>query len=276
MITKERVESIILEFSKELRLKRYAFSTTRTYKDNLRQLLYKLGEKPSIREMKDYLLTLKSTSYHKQMVGAIHRYFELILKTSLDLSDIPYPRDKEQVLPVVLSTGEVKAILDIPKNLKHQAIISILYGCGLRMEELLSLKITDIDSKRMIINIRKGKGKKDRQVMLAPKLLNLLRNYFSSYKPEEYLFNGQFGLTYTSSSVNQLLKYYAKRASIKKRISAHTFRHSFATHLFEAGVDLAKIQDLLGHSDIKTTRIYAKLSTAAISRITSPVDNMLS
>lgn len=126
----------------------------------------------------------------------------------------------------------------------------------------------------MIINIRAAKGFKDRQVQLPVEMLELLRKYYAIYKPKEYLFNGQFGLTYSSTSINQLLKYYSKKAGINKRVHAHKFRHSFATHLLDAGTDLFLIQKLLGHKKPETTEIYAKLSTARISNIPSPLQQI--
>lgn len=150
----------------------------------------------------------------------------------------------------------------------------MLYGCGLRIGEVLNMKITDIDSKRMVINVRQGKGLKDRQIGLSQQLLNLLRDYFKEFKPKEYLFNGQFSNQYTASSINQLLKYYADKAGIKKRIHAHKLRHCYATHLLESGTDMTLIQKLLGHKKIETTQIYAHISTALTSKIQSPLSQI--
>jgi len=207
------------------------------------------------------------------MVGTIHRYHEFILKKPLDLSDIPYPRRVEK-LPEVLSQDEMRRLIAVPKNLKHQAIIFLLYGCGLRVGEVLNLKPQDIDSSRMVINIRQGKGKKDRQVMLDEKLLKILREYFAKVRPSNYLFNGQFGDQYSDRSINEFLKYYAKRAGISKNIHAHTLRHCFATHLLEAGTDMAIIQKLMGHEQIKTTYGYARLNSSLISKVRSPLSLM--
>jgi site-specific recombinase XerD len=207
------------------------------------------------------------------MVGTIHNYFKFVLKKPLSLKDIPYPR-KEEKLPEVLSKDEVQAMFKQVKNKKHLAILSLLYGCGMRVGEVINLKIADIDSSRHIINIRQGKGFKDRQVGLDEQLLKILREYFTEFKPREYLFNGQFGLQYTASSINQLLIYYSLKANIKKRIHAHKFRHSYATHLLEAGIDLFLIQKLLGHKKSETTEIYARVSTRLISNIPSPLNQI--
>lgn len=260
-------------FKRELLIRRYSKSTIETYCSCLKVIIYKIGEDPSIDEIKDYLLTIKNNSYHKQIVGCIHKYFETVLKKKLSLKDIPYPR-KEDKLPEILSQSEVQLIFKQIKNLKHKSILSLLYGSGLRVGEVINLKISDIDSSRMIINIRGAKGFKDRQVQLPLEMLELLRSYYSAFNPKEYLFNGQFGLTYSSTSINQLLKYYAKKAGINKRVHAHKFRHSFATHMLDTGIDIFLIQKLLGHKKQETTEIYAKLSTRRISQIESPLSKI--
>lgn len=261
-------------FRNELRLRRYASSTIRTYCDNLKTIIYKIGEHPSINQIKDLLLTAKSTPHHKQMAGTIHRYFEFVLKQSLSLGDIPYPR-KTSKLPEVLSIEEVRLILNQINNLKHRAVFSLLYGCGMRVGEVLNLKFSDIDRARKVINIRQSKGNKDRAVMLSDNLISLLEEYYRIFKPEEYVFNGQYGNIYSANSINQFLKYYAGKAGINKRIHAHKLRHCFATHLLESGTDMAVIQELLGHSDIKTTQIYAHVSKKLISKVKSPLDSVL-
>jgi len=267
------MEKEIEYFRRELTIRNYTISTINTYESCLKTIISKIGTHPTLDQVKDFLLTIKNYSYHKQIVGCIHRYFEFVLKQPLNLSDIPYPR-KEYVLPEILSISEIQAIFDKCKNLKHRAIISMLYGCGLRMGEVLNMKIADIDSKRMVINIRQSKGLKDRQVGLSQQLLNLLRDYFKEFKPKEFLFNGQFSNQYTASSINQLLKYYAEKAGIKKRIHAHKLRHCYATHLLEAGTDMTLIQKMLGHKKIETTQIYAHISTALMSKVNSPLSNI--
>ncbi len=260
-------------FKRELILRNYTSSTTQTYVSCLKCIISKIGENPSVDQIKDYLIEIKNYSYHKQMVGTIHRYFEFTLKQKLDLSDIPYPR-REHKLPEILSIQEIQTIFDKCQNLKHRSIISLLYGCGLRVSEVLNIKISDIDSSRMIINIKQAKGLKDRQAILDVKLLQLLRNYFKEHKPKQFLFNGQFGLQYTASSINQMLKYYANKAGIKKRIHAHKLRHCFGTHLLEQGTDMTLIQKLLGHKNIETTQIYAQISTALLSKVKSPLTSI--
>lgn len=254
-------------------VRKYSYNTIETYCSCLKVIFDKCGENPSIDSVKGYLLTIENRNYHKQIVATFRNYCLFVLGIKLNLQDIPYPR-KEQKLPEIFSQQEMSALISYPKNLKHQAIICLLYGGGLRVGELINLKISDIDSSRMVINVRAAKNNKDRQVMLDQSLLELLRDYVREYKPSTYLFNGQKKDQYSERSVNELLKYWSLKADIKKGIHAHLLRHSFATHLLDAGTDMSIIQKLLGHSNIKTTEIYAKVSTALISQVKSPLFNL--
>jgi site-specific recombinase XerD len=259
----------INKFKRELMVRKYSYNTIETYCSCLKVIFDKCGENPTIDSVKDYLLTIENRNYHKQIVATFRNYCFFVLGIKLNLQDIPYPR-KQQKLPEIFSQDEMSLIINQPKNLKHQAIF-LLYGGGLRVGELINLKITDIDSSRMVINIRAAKGNKDRQVMLDQSLLELLRDYVREYKPVNYMFNGQKKDQYSERSVNELLKYWALKVGIKKNIHAHLLRHSFATHLLEAGTDMSIIQKLLGHSNIKTTELYAKISTNLISKVKSPL-----
>ena len=160
------------------------------------------------------------------------------------------------------------------ENIKHKSIICLLYGCGLRVSEVINLKIKDIDSKANVIYIIAGKGKKDRIVMLDKQLLELLRKYYTEYKPKEYLFNGQFDLQYSTRSINEFLKQIAIKAGVTGNIHAHLLRHSFATHSLEQGIDISYIQKLLGHNSIKTTLIYTHVSKSTIANIPSPLSHI--
>ena len=167
----------------------------------------------------------------------------------------------------------MRRIIDNTNNLKHKAIVSVIYSAGLRIGELLALKKTDIDSERMLIHVRDGKGKKDRFTILSKKVLELLRVYYKKYQPNEYLFEGKKGGKYSSESASQLFKRAAKKANIAKHVTLHTLRHSFATHLLEQGIGIAHIQKLLGHSNISTTLIYTHIAKDAIQKINSPLDD---
>lgn len=263
----------INKFKRELMVRKYSYNTVETYCSCLKVIFDNCGENPTIDSVKDYLLTIENRNYHKQIVATFRNYCLFVLGLKLNLQDIPYPR-KEQKLPEIFSQQEMSLLISHPKNLKHQAIICLLYGGGLRVGELINLKITDIDSSRMVINVRAAKNNKDRQVMLDQSLLELLRDYVREYKPSTYLFNGQKKGQYSERSVNELLKYWSLKAGIKKGIHAHLLRHSFATHLLDAGTDMSIIQKLLGHSNIKTTELYAKVSTNLISQVKSPLSSI--
>lgn len=188
--------------------------------------------------------------------------------------DYLYPDRPEFKIPKVFSQQDIKAMLNVCENIKHKAILTTIYSCGLRLSELTNLMIKDIDSTQMTITIRQGKGNRDRVVVLSEKLLLLLRDYFVEYKPKEYLFEGQSGGKYSERSVQQVLKQTLAKAKINKEGSVHTLRHSYATHLIEQGTDIRFVQELLGHKNIKTTLIYTHLTDATKRKIKSPLDNL--
>jgi integrase/recombinase XerD len=215
-----------------------------------------------------------SSAFQNQVVNAVKLFFSKIENTTMNLESVHRPR-REKVLPNVLSKQEIKAILDAPKNIKHKAMLSLIYSCGLRRSELLNLKITDIDSKRGLIIIRQSKGKKDRVVPLSKKILTLLREYFVACRPKEWLFEGQDKKNrYDERSLASVLKQALNKTAIKKPVTLHWLRHSFATHLLENGTDLRYIQEILGHSSSKTTEIYTHVSNKNIQQIISPFDNL--
>jgi len=215
-----------------------------------------------------------SSSYQNQIVNSIKLYFKTCRDTKIEVDKIHRPK-REKVLPNVLSKEEVKKILDAHSNLKHKAMLSMIYSCGLRRSELLNLKFSDIDSKRNIVIIRQSKGKKDRITPLSAKILDLLRRYYKEYSPKTYLFEGQEKNTqYSARSLEEVLKKSVKLASINKPVTLHWLRHSYATHLLESGTDLRYIQELLGHNSSKTTEIYTHVSTKNIPQIKSPFDDL--
>ena len=182
--------------------------------------------------------------------------------------------EREMNLPKVLSVDQVSRMILVTKNLKHRTIISLFYSCGIRRQELISLKLTDIHSDRMLIHVRLGKGKKDRYVQLSEKILVELRSYFKEYKPKEWLFEGPRGKKYSSSSVLKIVKKAAKNANIPFRVTPHMLRRSCATHQLEQGTDLRYIQMLLGHSNIKTTEIYTHVAMKDLRKIQNPFDSL--
>lgn len=260
----------IEKFKRELLVRKYAWSSIETYCSCL-GVLYNITPSFDIERIKDYVITIKERNYHKQMVATIRNYYDFVLGIKLDLSVLPYPR-REEKIPEVFSVDEIRKLIEYPKNLKHQVIICYLYNCGLRINELIHLELTDINRSRMVIKIRNAKGNKEREVPIHDSLLKLTEKYYIQYKPKKYLINGVQGDLYTESSINQLLKYWALKVGIKKRIHAHRLRHSYATHLHESGVDLNIIKELLGHSNVKTTEIYTKVSSA-YKKIPSLISN---
>jgi integrase/recombinase XerD len=265
-----------------LEVKRFSPNSIKTYVNGLRQFLnYFVGQdvdyltEKQIERYINELVTLNkiSTSYQKQLVAAIKLYYKNLVQRELQL-DYLYPDRLEFKIPVVLLQEEIKLLLDTCLNLKHKALLTTIYASGLRLQEVIDLKIADINSKQMLLTIRQGKGKKDRTVMLSQKLLLLLRDYFIAYAPKVFLFEGQAGNQYAPRSVQQVMKQTLDKAGITKNASVHTLRHSFATHLIENGTDVRFVQELLGHSNIKTTMIYTHLTDVAKRRIKSPLDDL--
>ena len=265
--------SCLIEFYQtELRLRNYCQKTINCYLSQLKHFLSCFNQDPgSITEnqIKEYLKASPSQSVLKQRIGSLKHFYTFVLKQPLKFKYIQYPR-KEMHLPEVLSQDEIRRLFAVCSNLKHKAILLLFYSTAMRIGEVLNLKIEDIDSQRMVINVRQGKGKRDRIIPLSPNTLNLLRIYFKEFRPKVYLFNGQFSDQYSSTSIQQFLHMYARRAGIKKRVYPHLLRHCSATHLYESGTEIAIIQKILGHKQQKTTMIYTHLSNRAISQIVTP------
>lgn len=223
-----------------------------------------------------------SSSYQNLAINAIKFYFEKVKGGPRKFYSIDRPQ-REKILPEVCSEEEIISILKHTENLKHRAILTTIYSAGLRISELINLKISHIDSNRMQIRVEQSKGKKDRYTLLSAKTLILLREYIKTHKPYFYLFEGQgstkeLPIPYTARSVQVILKDSAKKAGITKKISVHTLRHSFATHLLEHGTDLRYIQNLLGHESSKTTVPVAigntHITTKGFDQIKSPLDQL--
>lgn len=283
--TRPSVEGLegIEKLMKYLLSKRYSPNTIKTYLDALRSFFIFYREK-KISEITNedviyfnitYILKNNfSASYQNQITSAIKLYFRAVQERSIEIEKIHRPR-REKLLPNVLSKEEIKKILEAHHNIKHKTMLSLIYSCGLRRSELLNLKPTDVDSKRNIVIIKQSKGKKDRITPLSPKILELLRTYYKEYRPAKYLFEGQEpGIMYSEKSLQCVLKQALIKCNIKKPVSLHWLRHSYATHLLESGTDLRYIQELLGHSSSKTTEIYTHVSTKNLQQIKSPFDDL--
>ncbi len=266
-----------------LKSKRYSDSTIKTYSEAMNSFLNYFNSK-SVNDINNadvidynnyYILKNNlSSSYQNQIVNAIKLFFKTIEDKQLEIATIHRPK-RENKLPNVLSKEEVKLILEAHNNIKHKTMLSLIYACGLRRSELLNLKPLDIDSKRGIVLIKQAKGKKDRIAPLSIKILEMLRTYYSLYKPKTWLFEGQTpNEKYDERSLSNVLKQALEKVKIKKPVSLHWLRHSYATHLLENGTDLRYIQELLGHSSSKTTEIYTHVSTKNIQHIKSPFDDL--
>ena len=214
-----------------------------------------------------------STSFQNQVINALKTYFSKRLHMQFDLKNLERPK-KSKRLPIILSLSEVEHVLNVTTNIKHLSMLVLIYSSGLRSGELINLRITDVDSERMIIHIKGAKGKKDRIVPLAHTTLHLLREYFKAYRPREYLFNGEGSLLYSKSSLQAIFRKACRLATIQKRVTLHSLRHSYATHLLEEGVNLRYIQEILGHSSSKTTEIYTHVTSESARKVTSPIEKI--
>lgn len=267
-------------FKKWLTQKRFSLNTVSTYTEVttffIRYSNLKKTTENTVRLIEsfnyDFIVNEgKSISYQNQCINGIKKYLQY---KGILLEKINLKRPKrEKRLPVVLSLEEVKALINATENLKHKTLLSLIYSGGLRIGEAIDIKIQDIDSKRMLIHIKNAKGKKDRYTLLSQSFLELLRIYYKSYKPKKYLFEGQFSEQYTSTSAQKVLRNAAEKIGLQKKITLHSLRHSFATHLLENGTDLRYIQELLGHSSPKTTMIYTHVSETSIKKINNPFDS---
>lgn len=271
------IPKYIEQYVKELRRRNYSENSIKNYASCLALFLSKMKKEHPVHinegDIKEYLSGFDEPGTQCSSHSAIKKFYEICLGQKEKFKYIPYCR-RSKKLPTVLSVDEVQRILNVCTNLKHKAIICLMYSSAMRVSEVINLKIKDIDSSRMVINIVQAKGKKDRQVGLNLPLLELLRKYYIEYKPREYLFNGQNSLQYSARSIAEFLQKYADLAGLKKRVYPHLLRHTSATHLVENGVDINLIQRLLGHNSVKTTAIYTHISHNLISKIPSPLTHL--
>jgi len=263
-------------------LKNYSQRTIRIYSDHIRKFLESWKDNDvkdlSAEDLSSFVHTTLtetnySRSYQNQMINAIKLYYRVIQNRNFDRLDLPRPK-KEKKLPIIFSRDEIISIIRSTINLKHKTVITLIYATGIRLGEVVNILVRDIDFQRKLIHIRAGKGKKDRIVPLPEILVKQLRVYLDQYIPNEYLFGGWKNQQYSTRSVQKVLKQALVRAGIQKNASVHSLRHTFATHALEDGIDIRLIQEILGHSNIKTTEIYTHISNATILSITSPIDKL--
>ena len=273
-------KGLIERFKKYLKGKRFSKNTIDIYmyfaEDFLgyvhRKELAQVGNKDVERYIEEVFVPRGyGVSTHRQFIGAMRHLAACFYETTMDGVSLPMPH-KDKKLPQVLSEEEVLKLIVATRNLKHRAILSLLYAAGLRIGELLALKLADIDIERRQLFVRQAKGRKDRYVFLAKSYVPLMNNYLATYKPKQWFVEGPDGGPYSSSSVRNMLRKSCKRAGIHKEVTPHTLRHSFATHLLEQGVDVRYIQELLGHSRPETTMIYTHITRQDLQKIESPLD----
>ncbi len=270
------------EYIETLKLRNYSAPTIKTYRLHFQRFLKYYSDTKlkhitheQIRQYLLYLVEVKkySTSAQNQAINSIKFYYEKVLGNPIEKYYVPRPR-KEKKLPEVLSEEEVTRILKQIKNLKHKCIIYLIYSAGLRLTEVVHLRIADIHSDRKQIFIRSAKGNKDRYGILSDTVIDLLRKYYKKYKPQYWLFEGKPGEQFSRRAIQKFFKTAVLKSKINKPATIHTLRHSFATHLLEHGTDLRYIQELLGHKSSKTTEIYTHVSRTARNKIKSPLDNL--
>ncbi len=270
------------EYQRLLRVRHYAESTIKTYESMLtiflahfeQEDLDLLNNDDLNKFIHNFFVAHQYTvSTQRQFISALKLFYSKRLQRQLDLDRIESPR-KEKKLPKVFSQSEIEQMLRGISNEKHRLAISLQYACGLRVGELLRLKVSDIHFERKVLHIIQSKGSKDRRLPLSDGILALINSYLIHFRPKHYLIPGPGGKQYSASSINAILKAAAERCGIERPVFSHMLRHSFATHLLESGTDLRLVQELLGHSSSKTTEIYTHVSTKTLQKVKSPFDDL--
>jgi integrase/recombinase XerD len=275
-----KVSALRQKMTEDLQIRNYSPHTIEAYVRCVAHFARHFGKSPDlltpahVREYQLHLVQQRKDCWGTlvQTVCALRFFYQQTLGRKWMIDFIPYPK-RVKKLPLILSQEEVLALLKATTNLRHYTILATIYATGLRVSEAANLLVSDIDSGRQMIAVRQGKGRKDRFVMLSPKLLELLRRYWKLYKPNPYLFHGDMpGRPISREGIHYICQKAATAAKLTKPVSPHSLRHAFATHLLEAGTDLRTIQLLLGHNSLRTTAIYLHVSNLALGSTTSPLD----
>ncbi|WP_454017728.1 tyrosine-type recombinase/integrase [Azospirillum sp. Marseille-Q6669] len=281
-MSEEIISPLRRRMIEDMTIRNFAPKTQHGYIRAVKNFSEFLGHSPAratFEDIRRYQLSLASSGLGVPSINAtmtaLRFFFKITLRKGSVTEDIAFVREPRR-LPVVLSPEEVARLLAAAPGIKYKAALSIAYGAGLRASEVISLKVADIDSARMVIRVDQGKGRKDRYVMLSPHLLDLLRQWWRIARPTAWLFPGGVpGEPLTTRQLNRAVHVAAQRAGIDKRVGLHTLRHSFATHLLERNTDIRVIQVLLGHKKLDTTALYTRVAIKAIGEVTSPLDRLL-
>src|ERR1700726_2370180 len=265
----------------DMTVRKFVEKTHKDYVRHVKELTAFLGRSPgtaTAEDLRRYQLHLSDTGVRPPSINSAVSALRFFFGATVDRADVPKPLTfvaEPRKIPVVLSPEEVARFLEAAPGPKYKAALSAAYGAGLRVSEVVALKVSDIDSERMLLRIEQGKGRKDRFAMLSPRLLELLRDWYRIARPAVWLFPGRDPLLpLTTRQFNRVVHAAADRAAIKKRVTPHTLRHSFATHLLEEKTDVRLIQVLLGHARLNTTALYAQVATNVIRAVTSPLDRL--
>ena len=280
-MTDEAMSPLRRRMIEDMTIRKFAPKTQHDYVQRVKNFAAFLGRSPdtaSFEDVRRYQLHLAaggaSVPILNQTVATLRFFFRVTLKRYDIVEHTHFVREPRR-LPVVLTPEEVARLLNAAPGLKYKAALSVAYGAGLRAGEVVSLKPSDIDSKRMIIRVEQGKGRKDRYVMLSAQLLDLLRAWWKAARPKGWLFPGRDPVQpMTARQLNRACHAAAQMAQINKRVSLHTLRHSFATHLLEQNIDIRVIQVLLGHAKLDTTALYTRVATKTISQVMSPLEHI--
>ncbi len=280
-MTDEAMSPLRRRMIEDMTIRKFAPKTQHDYVQRVKNFAAFLGRSPdtaSFEDVRRYQLHLAAGGVGvptiNQTVSTLRFFFKVTLKRH-EIVEHTHVIHEPRKLPVVLSPEEVARLLDAAPGLKYKAALSVAYGAGLRAAEVVSLKVSDIDSKRMIIRVEQGKGGKDRNVMLSPHLLNLLRAWWRAARPRGWLFPGRDpAQPMTTRQLNRACHAAAHLAAINKRVSLHTLRHSFATHLLEQNADIRVIQVLLGHAKLENTALYTRVATKTIREVVSPLEHI--
>jgi integrase/recombinase XerD len=280
-MTDEATSPLRRRMIEDMTIRNFAPKTQHDYVQRVKNFAAFLGRSPdtaSFEDVRRYQLHLAASGVGvptlNQTISTLRFFFKVTLRRHEIVEHTHFIHEPRK-LPVVLSPEEVARLLDAAPGLKYKAALSAAYGAGLRASEVVSLKVSDIDSKRMVIRVEQGKGRKDRYVMLSPHLLELLRAWWKAARPQGWLFPGRNPVQpMTTRQLNRACHASAQMAEINKRVSLHTLRHSFATHLLEQNIDVRVIQVLLGHAKLDTTALYTRVATKTISEVMSPLEHI--